>query len=53
MFKGFRYADLRSRDGELDSIKHQMVALSLDTIVFGHGRHAWCVARHTRPAAYA
>ncbi|KXN83236.1 Ent-kaurene oxidase [Leucoagaricus sp. SymC.cos] len=39
-FKGFRFADLRSGDGELDSIKHQMVSLNLDHVAFGHGRHA-------------
>lgn len=39
-FKGFRFSEMRDGDGELDSIKHQMVALTLDTIVFGHGRHA-------------
>ncbi|KAF5349477.1 hypothetical protein D9756_008934 [Leucocoprinus leucothites] len=39
-FKGFRFSELRDGDGELDSIKHQMVALTLDTVVFGHGRHA-------------
>lgn len=39
-FNGFRFADMRDGDGELDSIKHQMVSLSLDHIVFGHGRHA-------------
>ncbi|KAJ3556908.1 hypothetical protein NP233_g11870 [Leucocoprinus birnbaumii] len=39
-FKGFRFADMRDGDGELDGIKHQMVSLSLDHVVFGHGRHA-------------
>ncbi|KXN83238.1 Ent-kaurene oxidase [Leucoagaricus sp. SymC.cos] len=39
-FKGFRWSQMREGDGELDSIKHQMVALTLDTIVWGHGRHA-------------
>ncbi|KAJ3566941.1 hypothetical protein NP233_g6679 [Leucocoprinus birnbaumii] len=39
-FKAFRFSEMRDGDGELDSIKHQMVALNLDTIVFGHGRHA-------------
>ncbi|KAF5349711.1 hypothetical protein D9756_008946 [Leucocoprinus leucothites] len=39
-FRGFRFAEMRQGDGELDSIKHQMVALETDQIVFGHGRHA-------------
>ncbi|KAF9453720.1 cytochrome P450 [Macrolepiota fuliginosa MF-IS2] len=39
-FKGSRFAEMREGDGELDSIKHQMVSLSFDQIVFGHGRHA-------------
>lgn len=34
---------MREGDGELDSIKHQMVSLNFDQIVFGHGRHAWYV----------
>jgi len=32
---------MRESDGELDSIKHQMISLNFDQIVFGHGRHAW------------
>lgn len=32
---------MRDGDGELDSIKHQMVSLDRDYIAFGHGRHAW------------
>ncbi|KAF9453726.1 cytochrome P450 [Macrolepiota fuliginosa MF-IS2] len=39
-FKGFRFAEMREGDGELDGIKHQMVSLDLDHITFGHGRHA-------------
>ncbi|KAF7777679.1 hypothetical protein Agabi119p4_3751 [Agaricus bisporus var. burnettii] len=39
-FKAFRHSEKRDGEGELDSIKYQMVALSLDMIVFGHGRHA-------------
>ena len=49
MFKGFRYSKLRNGDGELDSIKHQMVGLTLDTGVFGHGRHAWFVMNYLVP----
>ncbi len=40
-FRGFRYAELREGDGELDSIKHQMVFISPEQVVFGYGRHAW------------
>jgi hypothetical protein len=39
-FKGFRFAEMREGDKDLDSIKHQMVWLSKDTVTFGHGRHA-------------
>ncbi|KAJ3557279.1 hypothetical protein NP233_g11785 [Leucocoprinus birnbaumii] len=39
-FKGFRFSEMRDGEGELDSIKHQMVSLDFDLIVFGHGRHA-------------
>ncbi|KXN83234.1 Ent-kaurene oxidase [Leucoagaricus sp. SymC.cos] len=39
-FRGFRFAEMRKGDGELDSIRHQMVSLETDQIVFGHGRHA-------------
>jgi len=39
-FKGFRFAELRDGDGELDAIKHQMVSISPDQVVFGYGRHA-------------
>lgn len=39
-FKAFRFSEMRDGDGELDSIKHQMVSLDFDQIVFGHGRHA-------------
>jgi hypothetical protein len=34
---------MRAGNGELDSIKHQLVSLETDQIVFGHGRHAWYV----------
>ncbi|KAL9712299.1 hypothetical protein Ac2012v2_003533 [Leucoagaricus gongylophorus] len=39
-FKGFRFAEMRNGNGQLDSINHQMVSLSMDHVVFGHGRHA-------------
>ncbi|KAJ3557278.1 hypothetical protein NP233_g11786 [Leucocoprinus birnbaumii] len=39
-FKGFRFAEMRQGDGDLDSIKHQLVGLEMDQIIFGHGRHA-------------
>ncbi|KAF9453730.1 cytochrome P450 [Macrolepiota fuliginosa MF-IS2] len=39
-FKPFRFAEMRNGDGGLDSVKHQMVSLDIDHIVFGHGRHA-------------
>jgi hypothetical protein len=42
-FKGFRFAEMRNGDGELDSIKHQMVCLSPESVLFGHGKHAWYV----------
>lgn len=38
-FDGFRFAHMREGDGE--SIKHQMVSLTLDYITFGTGRHGW------------
>ncbi|EKM83220.1 hypothetical protein AGABI1DRAFT_34230, partial [Agaricus bisporus var. burnettii JB137-S8] len=40
IFKGFRFAEMRDGDGELDSIKYQMVCLSPESVLFGHGRHA-------------
>lgn len=45
-FKGFRYAELRAGDDKHDGIKHQMVFVSPDRVVFGYGRHAWWVPRH-------
>lgn len=39
IFKPWRFADMRSEDGE--STKHQMVNTSASYISFGHGRHAW------------
>ncbi|KAF9453724.1 cytochrome P450 [Macrolepiota fuliginosa MF-IS2] len=39
-FKGLRFAEMREGEGDLDSIKHQMVSLSAESVVFGHGRHA-------------
>ncbi|PPQ87954.1 hypothetical protein CVT25_001139 [Psilocybe cyanescens] len=37
-FKGFRFAEMREEEGE--NIKHQIVSLSPDYLVFGAGRHA-------------
>ncbi|KAH9477541.1 Cytochrome P450 monooxygenase 103 [Psilocybe cubensis] len=37
-FKGFRFAEMREEEGE--SIKHLLVSLSPDYLVFGLGRHA-------------
>ncbi|XP_006458669.1 hypothetical protein AGABI2DRAFT_115703 [Agaricus bisporus var. bisporus H97] len=39
-FKGFRFAEMRDRDEGLDSMKHQMVSLDAEHIIFGYGRHA-------------
>ncbi|KAM6491947.1 Cytochrome P450, partial [Amanita muscaria] len=41
-FDGFRFEKMRKQNGE-DS-KHQFVSLSVDYILFGHGRHA-CTGR--------
>ena len=40
-FKGFRFSDMREMEGE--STKNQMVSTSPDFLLFGHGKHAWCV----------
>ncbi|KAF4619512.1 hypothetical protein D9613_005419 [Agrocybe pediades] len=37
-FQGFRFAELREKEGE--DLNHQMVSLSLDYGTFGTGRHA-------------
>ncbi|KAH7906709.1 cytochrome P450 [Hygrophoropsis aurantiaca] len=37
-FDPFRFADLRTEDGE--AMKHQMVSTNPDFLSFGHGRHA-------------
>ncbi|KXN83235.1 Ent-kaurene oxidase [Leucoagaricus sp. SymC.cos] len=39
-FKPFRFAEMRDGDGELDSIKHHLVVLNNDHIIFGHGKRA-------------
>ncbi|KAJ3561249.1 hypothetical protein NP233_g10308 [Leucocoprinus birnbaumii] len=39
-FKPFRFAEMREGDGELDSIKHHLVVLDNDHIIFGHGKRA-------------
>lgn len=35
---------MRDGDGELDAFKYQMVCLSPESVLFGHGRRAWYVA---------
>ena len=40
-FKGFRFSDMREMEGE--STKNQMAFTSPDFLLFGHGKHAWCV----------
>ncbi|KAF5349582.1 hypothetical protein D9756_008945 [Leucocoprinus leucothites] len=40
VFKPFRFAEMRDGDGELDSIKHHLVCLDNDHIIFGHGKRA-------------
>ncbi|KAF8639979.1 hypothetical protein AX17_001225 [Amanita inopinata Kibby_2008] len=37
-FDGFRFANMREQEGE--GVKHQMVSLDLDYLLFGHGCHA-------------
>ena len=39
VFDGFRFEKMREQGGE--SMKHQIVTLDLDFVLFGHGRHAW------------
>ncbi|EKM83195.1 hypothetical protein AGABI1DRAFT_111666 [Agaricus bisporus var. burnettii JB137-S8] len=39
-FKPFRFSDMRDGDDEFDSIKHHLVVLSTDHIIFGHGKRA-------------
>lgn len=41
-FDGFRFSKMRERSME-ESVKHQSVNTASDYLVFGHGRHAWCV----------
>jgi cytochrome P450 len=40
-FDGLRFANLRKGEGE--SLRHQMVSLSSEYVIFGNGRHAWFV----------
>ncbi|KAG5350288.1 hypothetical protein C0989_011728 [Termitomyces sp. Mn162] len=40
VFDGFRFSKMREKQSEGFS-KHQMVALTHEYIVFGHGKHAW------------
>ncbi|KAF9266722.1 cytochrome P450 [Marasmius fiardii PR-910] len=42
IFNGFRFAEMR--DGEGESLKHQMVTPTSDYFLFGNGRHA-CLGR--------
>ncbi|KAM6503673.1 Cytochrome P450 [Amanita muscaria] len=37
-FDGFRFEKMRGNDNE--NLKHQFVSLSVDYVLFGHGRHA-------------
>ena len=39
-FDGLRFEKMRGKEDELQS-KHSLVSLSLDYLLFGHGRHAW------------
>ena len=38
-FNGFRFSDMGEREG----MKNQLVTTSNDFLLFGHGKHAWCV----------
>ena len=44
-FDPLRFARMREADGE--GTKHQFVNTSLEYMVFGHGKHAWCVPSHS------
>ena len=44
-FQGFRFSEMREDEGE--STKHQTVALGLDWVIFGGGKHAWFVVFST------
>ena len=37
---------MRNGNGQLDSINHQMVSLTMDHVVFGHGHHTWWVSHY-------
>lgn len=41
VFDPWRFLNLREGKGE--DTKHQFASTSLDYVLFGHGRHAWCV----------
>jgi cytochrome P450 len=40
-FDGFRFANLRDREGVKATGRYQMVSASNDHLVFGLGRHTW------------
>ena len=41
-FKPFRFAEAREgADNTREAVKNQMVATSLQHLLFGHGKHAW------------
>jgi Cytochrome P450 len=43
-FKPFRFAEAREgANAARDAVKNQMITTSLQHLVFGHGKHAWCV----------
>ncbi len=43
-FDPWRFYDMREEDG--NSLKFQYTNTALDYISFGHGKHAWYVAKH-------
>ena len=42
VFNPWRFVDMRDDNSE-GNLKYQFVTTSVDYIVFGHGKHAWCV----------
>ena len=40
-FNPWRYSDAREREG--DSVRHALTSPNPDYLIFGIGRHAWCV----------
>jgi cytochrome P450 len=40
-FDGFRFANLRDREGATAISRYQMVSTSSEHLVFGLGRHTW------------